>query len=110
MIIDFFFNTHDTTDNYTLSLHDAHPIYGVAISREVEDHAPYEPGPCDRPRSEEHTSELQSPCNIVCRLMLEKKNYIIILIKTPILYHSQDNNLSHTLIVYNDAQYTVEQH
>src|SRR5688500_20097630 len=39
-------------------------------------------GPCARPgcrgtvrrRSEEHTSELQSPCNLVCRLLLEKKN------------------------------------
>src|SRR2546426_6739097 len=30
------------------------------------------PGPCAR-RSEEHTSELQSPCNLVCRLLLEKK-------------------------------------
>src|SRR5256885_16394660 len=29
-----------------------------------------------RGRSEEHTSELQSPCNIVCRLLLEKKRYI----------------------------------
>src|SRR5688500_20015312 len=28
------------------------------------------------PRSEEHTSELQSPCNLVCRLLLEKKNNI----------------------------------
>src|SRR5256885_4881629 len=28
---------------------------------------------CIRPRSEEHTSELQSPCNLVCRLLLEKK-------------------------------------
>src|SRR2546426_1359568 len=28
---------------------------------------------CDRQRSEEHTSELQSPCNLVCRLLLEKK-------------------------------------
>src|SRR5688500_19136727 len=27
-------------------------------------------------RSEEHTSELQSPCNLVCRLLLEKKNYL----------------------------------
>src|SRR5256885_11462191 len=27
-------------------------------------------------RSEEHTSELQSPCNLVCRLLLEKKNYV----------------------------------
>src|SRR5256885_9424419 len=29
-----------------------------------------------RPRSEEHTSELQSPCNLVCRLLLEKKKKI----------------------------------
>src|SRR5256885_7845256 len=29
--------------------------------------------PASRPRSEEHTSELQSPCNLVCRLLLEKK-------------------------------------
>src|SRR5688500_19268847 len=29
--------------------------------------------PVARPRSEEHTSELQSPCNLVCRLLLEKK-------------------------------------
>src|SRR6478735_9418841 len=33
------------------------------------------PSPDSR-RSEEHTSELQSPCNLVCRLLLEKKNYI----------------------------------
>src|SRR5256885_12209519 len=30
--------------------------------------------PCASGRSEEHTSELQSPCNLVCRLLLEKKN------------------------------------
>src|SRR5256885_11972214 len=30
------------------------------------------------PRSEEHTSELQSPCNLVCRLLLEKKKYTYI--------------------------------
>src|SRR5256885_10057496 len=40
-------------------------------------------------RSEEHTSELQSPCNLVCRLLLEKKNH-----KTNISF-----NLSHTRIV-----------
>src|SRR2546426_8442614 len=33
--------------------------------------------PGARRRSEEHTSELQSPCNLVCRLLLEKKKYII---------------------------------
>src|SRR5256885_8550421 len=77
----FFFNDTATTEIYTLSLHDALPIWG---SR-----ARARPSPCAsecsrdrgrrarrRPpgaRSEEHTSELQSPCNLVCRLLLEKK-------------------------------------
>src|SRR2546426_5615739 len=34
-------------------------------------------------RSEEHTSELQSPCNLVCRLLLEKKNYNYRVYTTP---------------------------
>src|SRR5256885_10527172 len=34
-------------------------------------------GVAQRPRSEEHTSELQSPCNLVCRLLLEKKKQTI---------------------------------
>src|SRR5574337_2176224 len=65
----FFFNDTATTEIYTLSLHDALPI---------------SPGDGDprismrwwasgRSRSEEHTSELQSPLNLVCRLLLEKK-------------------------------------
>src|SRR5256885_3264013 len=32
----------------------------------------------DGPRSEEHTSELQSPCNLVCRLLLEKKKIVLV--------------------------------
>src|SRR2546426_2616870 len=39
------------------------------------------PAACD-PRSEEHTSELQSPCNLVCRLLLEKKKKNIITLPT----------------------------
>src|SRR3989454_2719404 len=39
------------------------------------------PRPCRRARSEEHTSELQSPCNLVCRLLLEKKKKKNILIQ-----------------------------
>src|SRR5260370_5317112 len=75
----FFFNDTATTEIYTLSLHDALPIsdrrrppppgwsrVGRAISA-----AHIEPGWC--PRSEEHTSELQSHLNLVCRLLLEKK-------------------------------------
>src|SRR5256885_8493051 len=78
----FFFNDTATTEIYTLSLHDALPI-----SR--QQHARYIPAVDDivrtlvhehrggdvvvLMRSEEHTSELQSPCNLVCRLLLEKK-------------------------------------
>src|SRR5256885_13798198 len=74
----FFFNDTATTEIYTLSLHDALPICVIRIVRRVErrgngdlerDDLRRE---CDR-RSEEHTSELQSPCNLVCRLLLEKK-------------------------------------
>src|ERR1022692_2821428 len=70
----FFFNDTATTEIYTLSLHDALPIW---ISRSSSTrHGRWscmkrELGPCRR--SEEHTSELQSPCNLVCRLLLEKK-------------------------------------
>src|SRR5688572_33321922 len=65
----FFFNDTATTEIYTLSLHDALPIS-----------MPRWPAPwqlwaeaCFAGRSEEHTSELQSQSNLVCRLLLEKK-------------------------------------
>src|SRR6478672_13910519 len=68
----FFFNDTATTEIYTLSLHDALPISGEP---------PYLTQPClvgdgvvhVRRRSEEHTSELQSRSDLVCRLLLEKK-------------------------------------
>src|SRR5574337_2176329 len=71
----FFFNDTATTEIYTLSLHDALPISGkiIALTRWT----------CvDKVmsllfRSEEHTSELQSPLNLVCRLLLEKKKTIL---------------------------------
>src|SRR5256885_9976497 len=88
----FFFNDTATTEIYTLSLHDALPISererawqryrdierfvgsGECRQRQVCRHfgeqAKWES--CGG-RSEEHTSELQSPCNLVCRLLLEKK-------------------------------------
>src|SRR5690348_18058475 len=81
----FFFNDTATTEIYTLSLHDALPISGgggreLAVPARV-------PGVAGNPdhavraaarhaqtrRSEEHTSELQSPVHLVCRLLLEKK-------------------------------------
>src|SRR5947209_18836218 len=68
----FFFNDTATTEIYTLSLHDALPIYrtGEASCIPARDGARYSPR---RARSEEHTSELQSRQYLVCRLLLEKK-------------------------------------
>src|SRR2546426_11683691 len=76
----FFFNDTATTEIYTLSLHDALPICratkwfcGSAYSRRRARRARSHRSSTPRSRSEEHTSELQSPCNLVCRLLLEKK-------------------------------------
>src|SRR2546430_12406342 len=89
MLSIFFFNDTATTEIYTLSLHDALPILAelsdrvpnsatatalgvhdeyrdVALQRDHE-------GVGEHRRSEEHTSELQSQSNLVCRLLLEKK-------------------------------------
>src|SRR5438876_8931750 len=93
------FNDPAPTEIYTLSLHDALPIctsscalrwllqrYPLSARRQRalrhRAHAESRAHPC-RPhaRSEEHTSELQSPVHLVCRLLLEKKN-----IKPAILF------------------------
>src|SRR5437764_13285118 len=77
----FFFNDPSTTEIYTLSLHDALPI---SRATEVRSSAKT-PSIASvvqsvslnlglQVRSEEHTSELQSPMYLVCRLLLEKKN------------------------------------
>src|SRR5258706_6484519 len=93
----FFFNDTATTEIYTLSLHDALPICSQAnllvkrrfpgshtgplkttgyrpldCTKDLRDHGSKKRIQC---RSEEHTSELQSLTNIVCRLLLEKKKY-----------------------------------
>src|SRR5256885_7286902 len=71
----FFFNDTATTEIYTLSLHDALPISTKPLWEtmgKAELKAACRPS-MERFRSEEHTSELQSPCNLVCRLLLEKK-------------------------------------
>src|SRR2546423_8387094 len=84
----FFFNDTATTEIYTLSLHDALPIFGTSTNRHgTETHLPRKlhskvtkpSNSLDRngiagTRSEEHTSELQSLAYLVCRLLLEKKN------------------------------------
>src|SRR5438477_9571105 len=80
MSLFFFFNDTATTEIYTLSLHDALPISAAsgtarrgfrrstaATSSSANGAARW----CAR--SEEHTSELQSHVNLVCRLLLEKK-------------------------------------
>src|SRR5258708_8930559 len=75
----FFFNDTATTEIYTLSLHDALPIYAVlnwVIHHRLERTVAVSQGHSNSPRSgrsEEHTSELQSPDHLVCRLLLEKK-------------------------------------
>src|SRR5438067_9669025 len=78
----FFFNDPATTDIYTLSLHDALPISylqsGVGLLLIIFGvygllHPKLKPVPGNT-RSEEHTSELQSRFDLVCRLLLEKKN------------------------------------
>src|SRR5439155_21934684 len=97
----FFFNDPAPTEIYTLSLHDALPIYvavihpaprpvirhpcnpGRAFRRKIDDILPREPRrrlavhrenlETKAVRSEEHTSELQSRGHLVCRLLLEKK-------------------------------------
>src|SRR6266704_6897109 len=66
----FFFNDTATTEIYTLSLHDALPI---SLRRHPRHHADAGRANQHPARSEEHTSELQSRFDLVCRLLLEKK-------------------------------------
>src|SRR5690349_23763816 len=70
----FFFNDTATTEIYTLSLHDALPISGTSARTRVRPPLVCSvPSTRPRRRSEEHTSELQSRRDLVCRLLLEKK-------------------------------------
>src|SRR5688572_31865194 len=97
----FFFNDPETTEIYTLSLHDALPIWLLkswatpparrptasifcdwrscssrrlrSVTSRVTESAPMISPSAPWSRSEEHTSELQSQSNLVCRLLLEKK-------------------------------------
>src|SRR2546422_11581550 len=86
----FFFNDTATTEIYTLSLHDALPIYlqgwhfMVVADRKRKEaigdlyrrsKVKNDPPTTPPERSEEHTSELQSRLHLVCRLLLEKKKH-----------------------------------
>src|SRR5207248_10873935 len=103
----FFFNDLPTTEIYPLSLHDALPILsgipltrGYPFARQPYDwlaHNRLDERPIDllfigargpRRRSEEHTSELQSPYDLVCRLLLEKKKLHIRMLNN---YHDLDD-------------------
>src|SRR5256885_16147546 len=74
----FFFNDTATTEIYTLSLHDALPIWLARLRGGAGAGHRLRAAALSRCRSEEHTSELQSPCNLVCRLLLEKKKKTIL--------------------------------
>src|SRR5271163_5305797 len=69
----FFFNDTATTEIYTLSLHDALPILALAPYAHSSRSLCHCCAPRSSPRSEEHTSELLSRSDLVCRLLLEKK-------------------------------------
>src|SRR5688572_32747336 len=82
LFIVFFFNDTATTEIYTLSLHDALPICPppsatrLPGSRRSARRRARRAAARRLLRSEEHTSELQSQSNLVCRLLLEKKKKI----------------------------------
>src|SRR3989442_6306554 len=83
----FFFNDTATTEIYTLSLHDALPIFhrpdltGPAVAG-LARAGGSQPVPAGRRarggRSEEHTSELHSRPHLACRLLLEEKNTVVV--------------------------------
>src|SRR5689334_24156361 len=100
----FFFNDTATTEIYTLSLHDALPIFGVGGAGLGVERAFLGDDLGERAaglvvaggRSEEHTSELQSQFHLVCRLLLEKKKNksIVEYIKA----HPEPPHLNHDIV------------
>src|SRR5256885_13235194 len=106
----FFFNDTATTEIYPLPLHDALPIYfrrqsirpvsgwdGIGGRGRQPAKFPVVAAAdrqLARTRSEEHTSELQSPCNLVCRLLLEKKKNKISIITDLSKQNSSINQYS----------------
>src|SRR2546430_8859796 len=101
MMFFFFFNDTATTEIYTLSLHDALPILFrpqlFRIDRTAWLLVGLGGGALVALRSEEHTSELQSQSNLVCRLLLEKKKNVI-----PLHYmthHHRSQRRYHSLVM-----------
>src|SRR5438105_10538516 len=106
ILLFFFFNDTTTTEIYTLSLHDALPIYGKATIayRDLKSFSVVGELGCGtgvtNKRSEEHTSELQSRVDLVCRLLLEKKK------KKKILLHQLPQcNLKETVELRTVSRY-----
>src|SRR2546430_10632134 len=99
----FFFNDTATTEIYTLSLHDALPISVLDLDEELtvggarrrRRHAEIRREVLSaESRSEEHTSELQSQSNLVCRLLLEKKKKNNTIPGCAIRHHTNNHPLS----------------
>src|SRR5438046_4369417 len=91
----FFFTAPAPSESYTLSLHDALPILLALFRASQNSPSLVVPSPAETytspslrvglsgtARSEEHTSELQSLTNLVCRLLLEKKKHKEKILKT----------------------------
>src|SRR5688572_32347456 len=87
----FFFNDTATTEIYTLSLHDALPISSPCGPIDQHGDKDDNAGGEQLVRSEEHTSELQSQSNLVCRLLLEKKKQNRLLAR-PARHHSRSGD------------------
>src|SRR5260370_17049491 len=106
----FFFNDTATTEIYTLSLHDALPISSTMTRRAATERSTWwlRPEKCAATapitsrrctpsmRSEEHTSELQSHLNLVCRLLLEKKKNT----QEQVVSHHPPHSHNHQITYY----------
>src|SRR3712207_8189831 len=104
----FFFNDPATPEIYPLSLHDALPICDADAPVDREDAsaadvaeasapAPVTPPTAEHepaPRSEEHTSELQSRQYLVCRLLLEKKEHKLLFLTRSSVFRGSQSALS----------------
>src|SRR5437868_11176645 len=106
----FFFNATATTEIYTLSLHDALPICRWSCPPEIAGRAiTLTLPPLADERSEEHTSELQSRFDLVCRLLLEKKKKTDHLSDHQQLSYPQIDQLVRLACRLDDAFSTLEQ-
>src|SRR5436190_10111919 len=106
----FFFNDTATTEIYTLSLHDALPFHCRAVGTLAEGGFDLFGVPAAElgVRSEEHTSELQSHSDLVCRLLLEKKKIYYTIckskLKTKTYQHSKYQHKQATTNIYQSTE------